>query len=213
MTTIRRTGDGAALRGSLRSHLRMRLKKKEYPPRPEAPAQRASKGDAIRRERWLRSAWKPAGTAAALLAATLLATPAGAVDPSEMLDDPALEKRAQEIGRELRCLVCQNESIEDSNAELAGDLRVLVRDRLKDGDSDREVVDYVVSRYGDYVLLTPPFKAETLLLWAGPGALLLIGLTGLALFYRRGAGEADGPPPLNDRERARLARLLEDPDS
>ncbi len=153
---------------------------------------------------------------ALVLAFALAAPPAGGADPSEMLEDPALEKRAQEIGRELRCLVCQNESIEDSNAELASDMRVLVRDRLKTGDDDREVVDYVVSRYGDYVLLKPPVKPQTLLLWAGPVILMVIGLIGMFAFYRHRAAGA-GPtgavdPALSDAERRRLEKILEDGD-
>ena len=94
--------------------------------------------------------------------------PAHAIQPDEVLADPALEARAREIGRELRCLVCQNQSIDDSDADLARDLRVLVRERLQAGDSDRQVVDYVVSRYGDFVLLRPPVKPATYALWFGP---------------------------------------------
>ena len=106
----------------------------------------------------------------------LAAVSAGAVNPDEMLDDPALEARAREISKGLRCLVCQNQSIDDSDADLARDLRVLVRERLVSGDSDGQVIDYVVSRYGDFVRLRPPFKAPTYALWLGPA---LIGGAGL----------------------------------
>ena len=114
-----------------------------------------------------------------------LAPPAGAVEPSEILADPVLEKRARSISKGIRCVVCQNQSIDDSNADLARDLRVLVRARLVDGDTDTEVVNYLVSRYGDFVLLNPPFKAATLVLWAGPGLLVLIGFSTMVLYFRR----------------------------
>lgn len=94
-----------------------------------------------------------------------LASPAAAVNPNEVLDDPALEARARALSLELRCLVCQNQSIDDSNAELARDLRLLVRERLVEGDSDKDVIDYVVSRYGEFVLLKPRFSLQTMLLW------------------------------------------------
>ena len=115
----------------------------------------------------------------------LLPVSAQAVDPSEILNDPLMEKRARSISKGLRCVVCQNQSIDDSDAQLARDLRVLVRERLTAGDSDQAVVDYVVSRYGDFVLLRPPFKAATLVLWFGPIIIALSGLTGLILFFRR----------------------------
>ena len=126
-----------------------------------------------------------------------------------MLKDPALEARARAISRELRCLVCQNQSIDDSGADLAHDLRVIVRERLTAGDSDDQVKAYLVARYGDYVLLDPPFKATTLLLWLGPAALLLLGAGGVYVVLRRGPAEA--PPPLDDAERRRLARLMNQP--
>ena len=110
---------------------------------------------------------------------------ANAVEPNEILKDPVLEQRARALSQDLRCLVCQNQSIDDSDAQLARDLRVLVRERLTAGDSDQAVVDYVVSRYGDFVLLRPPFKAATLVLWFGPIIIALSGLTGLILFFRR----------------------------
>jgi cytochrome c-type biogenesis protein CcmH len=151
-----------------------------------------------------------------ILAAALamaLASPVGAVDPGEVLADPALEARAREVSKELRCLVCQNQSIDDSDAELARDLRLLVRERVAAGDSNEEVVDYVVSRYGDFVLLKPPFKTSTYLLWLGPAAILAIGLVAVAVFYRRHAGAGvpnAAPASLSDSERERLARLLDD---
>jgi cytochrome c-type biogenesis protein CcmH len=158
----------------------------------------------------------PYGLTQCLAAVTLmlaLASPVGAVDPGELLADPGLEARAREVSKELRCLVCQNQSIDDSDAELARDLRLLVRERVAAGDSNEEVVDYVVSRYGDFVLLKPPFKTSTYLLWLGPAGILAIGLGALAVFYRRRA--KDGVPSgasaaLSDGERQRLVRLLDD---
>ncbi|QLH38755.1 MAG: cytochrome c-type biogenesis protein CcmH [Defluviicoccus sp.] len=138
--------------------------------------------------------------------------PVFAVQPDEMLADPALEARAREIGKELRCLVCQNESIDESNAELARDLRLLVRERLKEGDSDRQVVDYVVSRYGDFVLLRPPVKPTTWALWFGPPLIFVLGLVALALYYRRrGRQPAPATTPLSAEEQQRLERMLEEP--
>jgi cytochrome c-type biogenesis protein CcmH len=122
-----------------------------------------------------------------------------------MLSDPALEARARDIGRDLRCLVCQNQSIDDSDAELAHDLRLLVRRRLAAGDSDQQVKQFIVDRYGDYVLLRPPLKPATLVLWLGPAALLMAGLAG-AMFYYRRRGETK---PLTAEEKQRLAALLE----
>lgn len=112
-------------------------------------------------------------------------SPGHAVEPSEVLPDSLMEKRARSITAGLRCVVCQNQSIDDSNAEWARDVRVLVRARLMDGDTDNEVVDYIVSRYGDFVLLKPPFKAATAVLWAGPGLIALIGLITLIFYFRR----------------------------
>jgi cytochrome c-type biogenesis protein CcmH len=145
-----------------------------------------------------------------LLALTVSA--AGAVEPDEVLADPALEARAREIGKELRCLVCQNQSIDDSDADLARDLRVLVRERLAAGDSDRQVVDYVVSRYGDFVLLKPPFKLSTYALWLGPGVVAAIAVIAVVVFYRRRARVASeaAAPPLTDAEKRTLAALMED---
>ncbi len=152
---------------------------------------------------------------AALLAAALLAAaPAGAVDPAEMLADPAMEARARDIGKNLRCLVCQNQSIDDSDAQLARDLRLLVRERIKSGDADSAVIDYVVSRYGDFVLLNPPLKGTTLVLWLGPAAIGLAALAAGAAFYRRRKTEADAakPAPLSEAEKRRLVALLDGKD-
>src|SRR5690606_27707172 len=112
------------------------------------------------------------------------AAPALAVNPDEILSDPVLEERARNLSAQLRCMVCQNQSIDDSNAELARDLRVLVRERLTDGDTDEQVIDYVVSRYGEFVLLKPRVSARTLILWAAPVVLLLIGGLVLVLMAR-----------------------------
>ena len=129
-----------------------------------------------------------------------------AFEPAERLADPALESRAEALGRELRCLVCQNESIEESEAGLAHDLRLLIRRRLAAGDSDRRVLDYVVARYGIFVLLNPPFAPVTWLLWLTP-PLLLVGAGGVLVLraWRRPAPE---PPPLSAEERARAALML-----
>ena len=116
---------------------------------------------------------------------TLSAMPAGAVDPREVLPDSGLEARARAISAELRCVVCQNQSIDESEADLARDLRILIRDRIVSGDSDQEVLEYVVARYGDFVLLRPPFKGATLVLWMGPILFAGLGLAGIALYYRR----------------------------
>jgi cytochrome c-type biogenesis protein CcmH len=143
-----------------------------------------------------------------LLAVVLAPLPAQAVRPDEMLPDPALEARARDIGKELRCLVCRNQSVDDSDASLAHDLRVLVRQRLTAGDSDAQVVAYVRSRYGDYVLLRPPFQLDTWLLWGGPAAILIIGLCGVGRYLRRQA-RMTGAPPLSPDEERRLASILD----
>jgi len=114
-----------------------------------------------------------------------LPTASLAVRPDEMLKDPALEARARHLSEELRCMVCQNQSIDDSEAPLAHDLRVLVRQRLEAGDTDRQVLDYLVSRYGDFVLLKPPFKADTLLLWGLPPLALIAGIAALVIMARK----------------------------
>ena len=148
-----------------------------------------------------------------LVFAFLLAvSPALALEPGERLADPALEARARAISAELRCLVCQNESIDESNAGLARDVRRLVRERLAAGDTDREAVHAVVSRYGDFVLLRPPVKPATWLLWFGPAAVLVVAAAGTALWVRRRAAQPAPPVPLSADEQARLNQLLRDGD-
>jgi cytochrome c-type biogenesis protein CcmH len=129
-----------------------------------------------------------------------------AVTPDEILSDPGLEERARLLGRELRCVVCQNQSIDDSNAALAHDLRVLLRERLTAGDSDAAAIDYIAARYGDFVLLAPPLKTATALLWAGP-ALFLFGA--FAHFLRLLRRAPPAPTPLSALEEKRLATLLD----
>jgi cytochrome c-type biogenesis protein CcmH len=142
----------------------------------------------------------------AALFVVVIGPAAHAYEPSERLADPVLERRAEAIGRELRCLVCQNESIEESNADLAHDLRLLIRRRLVTGDSDRRVIDYIVSRYGIFVLLDPPFEPVTWALWLTPPA-LLVGAAGVLAWRARRRADA-ASPPLSAEERARAARLL-----
>ena len=137
----------------------------------------------------------------------LAALPALAVNPDEVLDDPALEARARALSAQLRCMVCQNQSIDDSNAELARDLRLLVRERLENGDSDEAVIDYVVSRYGEFVLLNPRLRGETLLLWGAPIVLFLAGAAAMVLFVRKRSGRPAGTP-LSEAEKADLERAL-----
>ena len=143
-----------------------------------------------------------------VLTLILAAAPAFAVNPDEMLSDPALEARARTLSAELRCMVCQNQSIDDSNAELAKDLRLLVRERITDGDSDEQVLNYIVSRYGEFVLLKPRFSARTLLLWGAPVLLILAGGASLIVFARKRVGKPTGSK-LTDDEQAKLAELLE----
>ena len=145
---------------------------------------------------------------AALLAAAL-AAPVGAVEPGEELKDPVLETRAREISKELRCLVCQNQSIDDSNADLARDLRIIVRQRLVAGDSNEEVFQYLVDRYGEYVLLRPPVRGSTYFLWFGPIAILLVAGGALLLAARRRRA-APAAEDLSADERAQLSELLDD---
>ena len=143
------------------------------------------------------------------LAIALLATlPAHAVEPDEVLQDPALEARAREISEGLRCLVCQNQSIDDSGAPLAKDLRLLVRERLKAGDSNQQIVDFIVARYGEFVLLKPRFETHTLVLWLATPAVFLSAILIIALAFRRRRAEAQNPAPLNIAEKRQLKRLL-----
>jgi cytochrome c-type biogenesis protein CcmH len=144
----------------------------------------------------------------AAFAVLALAGPVRAVLPSEQLADPKLEARARAIGAQLRCLVCQNQSIDDSDAPLAGDLRVILRERLLAGDTDKQAMDFVVQRYGHFVLLKPPFEPETALLWLGPALVLIGGGVWVGLLARRPSPSAEHAHPLTSEERERLAERL-----
>jgi cytochrome c-type biogenesis protein CcmH len=149
-----------------------------------------------------------------LALAVLVSAPALAVQPDEVLSDQGLEARARGLSKELRCMVCQNQSIDDSDAPLARDLRILVRERLKEGDSDRQVINFLVARYGEFVLLKPRLRWHTALLWFGPPAVFLIGVLSLLMISRqyrsrsRAATEGGGEPGLTSAEAARLAQIL-----
>jgi cytochrome c-type biogenesis protein CcmH len=147
-----------------------------------------------------------------LLVALVAPSTLWAVEPNEMLSDPTLEARARALSKELRCMVCQNESIDDSGAPLAHDLRVLVRDRIKSGDSDTQVLDFLVARYGEFVLLKPRLSWHTVALWGLPPTVLVIGavIILMDLRRRRAAQTAESTPNLSAAEEARLAELLRD---
>jgi len=147
---------------------------------------------------------------AGLFALLVASLPVKAVEPSEMLADPALEARARTLSKELRCMVCQNESIDDSGAPLAHDLRLLVRERLKAGDSDERILDFLVARYGEFVLLKPRFSWRTAALWGSPPAALLIGIVILTLVVRRRDQAAATEANLTPAEEAQLADILHD---
>ena len=140
--------------------------------------------------------------------------PALAVEPDEMLKDPKLEARARRISQQLRCLVCQNENIDESNADLARDIRILLRERLKAGDTDEQAIQFIVKRYGEYVLLKPRFAPHTFILWIGPFLVLGAGLVTAAIYMHRrvrGVPEAlHAEAPLSREERERLEKLLEE---
>ena len=139
----------------------------------------------------------------------LLVTPVFAIQPDEILKNSELEKRAREISKDLRCLVCQNQSIDDSDAPLARDLRVLVRERVEMGESDGQVIKYIVDRYGDFVLLRPPLKSSTIILWAAPIIFLIFGIFGLFRWFRRQSDERpDNRMPLTSEETEQLAAAL-----
>lgn len=172
----------------------------------------------------MRISWLPLLVLLALgLSVALPPGPAHAVLPHEKLEDPELESRARVISKDIRCMVCQNQSIDDSNAELAQDLRVIVRERLLAGDSNEEVKRFLVDRYGDYVLMTPPVRMGTLLLWIGPFLLVGLGVALIFFWYRNrltgapdlaastgpGGGHAGG---LSDAEQRRLRELLSEDD-
>ncbi|WAP67978.1 cytochrome c-type biogenesis protein [Jiella pelagia] len=145
----------------------------------------------------------------AFVPANVFVTPAFAVNPDEMLADPALESRARDLSTGLRCLVCQNESIDDSNADLAKDLRLLVRERIEAGDTDEEVIDYLVSRYGEFVLLRPRFDWANLALWATPLVVLVFGGV-LAFITVSGRRRRKGPVELSAAEEAAIERITAD---
>jgi cytochrome c-type biogenesis protein CcmH len=151
--------------------------------------------------------------AAALALAVVGTAPAAAVQPDEILQDPKLEARARDLSRGLRCMVCQNQSIDDSDAPLARDLRVLVRERLTAGDSDAQVLNFLTQRYGSFVLLKPPFSWETAILWFTPAIVLLIGGSALVMLLRRRTAAAPAAPAeqLSAAERARIDELLGPP--
>jgi len=150
---------------------------------------------------------------AALFLSISLVLPYGAAQavlPDEVLDDPVLEARARNLSTLLRCLVCQNQNIDESAASLARDLRLIVRERLVEGETDRQVLDFIVARYGEFVLLKPRLTARTVLLWFGPGSLLLIGSIGVFMLMRRRVAEAKltGPAVLSKSEEKELEKLL-----
>jgi len=161
--------------------------------------------DKVRGRGW----WASCLAGLLFLVLSLLSIPAHAVQPDEMLKDPGLESRARALSRGLRCLVCQNQSIDDSDATLAHDLRVLLRERLTAGDSDQQAVNFIVARYGNFVLLKPPLQWNTLLLWFSP--LVLLGLAGAGFWGFLSRQQTTPPaPPLSQQDQARLAQLLQD---
>lgn len=143
-----------------------------------------------------------------MLALALLASPAFAVNPDEVLKDPAMEARAREISAELRCVVCRGENIDESNADIARDLRLLVRERLVAGESNDEVLDFVVARYGEYVLMKPTTTGANMILWAAGPVLFLISLLGAVIYLRRRATSAEPGAALDAAEQARIDELM-----
>ncbi|MGA2891505.1 MAG: cytochrome c-type biogenesis protein [Xanthobacteraceae bacterium] len=151
---------------------------------------------------------KNALQAAAVLVVLLTSSPLWAVEPDEMLSDPALEARARALSQDLRCMVCQNESIDDSHAPLAHDLRVLVRERITAGDSDAQVINFLVARYGEFVLLKPRLSWHTAALWGLPPAMVLFGIVILVIAARRRADASLAAANLTAAEEARVSELL-----
>jgi cytochrome c-type biogenesis protein CcmH len=135
-----------------------------------------------------------------------------ATSPDELLANPEQEQRARELSKQIRCMVCQNQSIDDSDADLARDLRTLVRERIRAGDSDEEIIAFLTTRYGDFILLRPPVTPATFGLWFGPAAVLVVAGLGIAIYLRRrrGAGTRPESAPLSEDEQARLAALMEE---
>ena len=158
----------------------------------------------------MKSRPSPFALVLAVAISFLAAFPAYAVQPDEVLQDPALEARARAISEGLRCLVCQNQSIDDSDAPLAKDLRLLVRERLKAGDSDQEIADFIVARYGEFVLLRPRLSPHTVLLWFATPTVFATALLLIWLAYRRRKAAAQGLAPLSANEKRRLKRLLDE---
>jgi cytochrome c-type biogenesis protein CcmH len=154
-------------------------------------------------------AWQNALVALACWGAVAAVHPVRAVQPDEILSDAALEARARGLSRELRCMVCQNQSIDDSDAPLARDLRLLVRERLTAGDSDVQVQDFLVARYGAFVLLKPPFEWHTAMLWLTPAAALLAGAIAIFVAVRRRRQGVAGPAPLSPEEERRLSEMMD----
>jgi cytochrome c-type biogenesis protein CcmH len=149
----------------------------------------------------------------AVFALSLAAVPAWAVMPDEVLRDPVVESRARALSQELRCVVCQNQSIDDSNAPLARDLRILVRDRLASGDTDQQALEFIVQRYGNFVLLKPPMQLSTLLLWIGPFAVLLVASISFWRYLtgsRNRSETAEALAPLSEMERIRVEAILKE---
>ena len=165
----------------------------------------ASRAKVLALRRVPRRAWRALPVALALL----VWHPAAAVQPDEILKDPILEARARALSRELRCMVCQNQSIDDSDAPLARDLRILVRERLTDGDSDPQVVDFLVARYGEFVLLKPRFEWHTAVLWLTPAAALIAGALAAYAALRRRRSAPSGLAPLSPDEERRLAEMID----
>ena len=166
----------------------------------------------IRRAREIRCTLRRATGALVLAGAIALAGPAVAVNPDEKLADPQKEQRAQELSEEIRCLVCQNEAIANSNADMAKDLRVLVREQIQDGKSNDQIKDFLQARYGDFVLLRPPVKPETYILWYGPAAITAIGALGIGVYFWRRTRRPAAQQKLSAEEERRLNDILGESD-